>query len=189
MTLAATEQERKGRNLLRLGVIKEADYKLNPVRYRVQDGDLLTDWLYPLVTRAHGDVSDWLYEVGEQVAFAFEAGSDGVGIIFGAIAQDKYLGRSQDPAVKRVSFADGNYVEHNRETGRLVVQARGDVVIKQGRVIVEDGHVIVNKGNVTVENGSVSVPNGDVVASGISLTKHVHEKTAPHAVLKSGKPE
>ena len=195
MSLGEAEQERKSRGLIRLGVISEANYK-GSVRYRVQDGDIETDWLYPMMTRAAGDVSEWFYEVGEQVVFLHESGGDGIGVIMGAIAQDSYETYVEDPKVKRVTFANGNYAEHNRETGSLTIQASGDIFIKKGNVIVEDGSVVVKQGSVTVEKGDVTVaegdinvPKGDVVASGVSLTKHVHEKTAPHLSAKSGKPE
>lgn len=187
------------RNILRVGVIAEVDYG-QPVRYRVEDGlddagePFLSDWLYPLMSRAFNDVESRLYEQGEQVGTFQLPGCD-IGFVIGSVEQAGHERGARDPDITRHDFKNGAYVEHNRATGALTVLAKSAVIIKEGNVIVEDGHVVVKKGSVTVEqgdvtvsDGSINVPNGDVIASGVSLVEHLHVGVSP-GTGKTGSPE
>lgn len=161
------ELERRVRNGMRIGVIFEVDY--NQPAYRVRDGEFESDWLYPLTDRASNDVSWKGYEVGEQVAFLMESGGEGVGVILGAIYQNKHPAPDSSPDVRSLWFGGGDFVSHDRRSNRLTIKFKGDVVLQAGSLVVEQGNI--------------SVPGGDVVASGISLVGHKHGGVLPGKAL------
>lgn len=135
-----TELERLVANLLRIGVIAEADYDAAKVKVRL--GDLVTGWLPWFTDFAKGDKSWKAPEVGEQVMVLSPSGDLAQGVALPSIYQTAAPAPSTKVGVSRAVFADGLIIEHDRDNKRTVLngwESEGTLEIRFKNVIIKTG--------------------------------------------------
>jgi len=168
------ELERRLWNLLRPGVIAEADY--GAAKVKIQSGDLVTGWIPWLTTRAAGDSDWWAPEVGEQVLMLSPGGDPAQAVVLPALYQQAHPAPAADENVRRVKFADGTVIEYDRAAHRLKVDCVGDIEIHAAKNVTVnvDGNVTANAGgNMTADvDGDVALTSGgrfDVKAAAVKF--------------------
>jgi phage baseplate assembly protein gpV len=119
-----TDNGRRLHNLVRYGIVYEANYEEGEIRVSTQDGELITDWIPWATMRAGGDLSWWAPEVGEVVLLLAPSGE-----LSNAVALPAAFSNDRRPAnretVKREVFADGAVHEYDRERHRHLIDLTG----------------------------------------------------------------
>lgn len=132
------ENDRRLANIAQMGVIEEVNYD-NPPKARVRVGELLTGWLRMSAMRAGGD-KDWaVFEEGEEVLIVASSGNLTQGVIVCALNNGGNPGNANSADIRRTDYGNGSFVEHNRATGKLVINATGDIDISAGGNITLNG--------------------------------------------------
>jgi phage baseplate assembly protein V len=132
-----SELDRKLANIIRLGVIKEANYK--QARVRVQIGKLLTDWLPWVSGRAGSDRSWSAPSVGEQVVLLSPSGEMAQGVVLPSIYQQKHPAPCDKEAKNAYIFNDGTSYSYDKELHHLILS------------VVENGKFTIKVGDSTLE--------------------------------------
>ncbi|MGE4296937.1 MAG: phage baseplate assembly protein V [Desulfovibrionaceae bacterium] len=132
------ELERKLPNVVRVGTVEAADYPA--ARVRVRTGDIVTGWLPWLTVRAGMDRSWWAPEVGEQTVVLSPSGELAQGVVLFGLYRDAHPAIADVPTIHRVEYADGAFIEYDREQHILSAYVPGDIVA------VADGNVAVTAG-------------------------------------------
>ena len=193
---AATENDRKLANVAMVGTIAELDEAA--ARVRVNADGLVTDWLPWSAGRAGPGVREWSApEVGEQVVLLCPYGDPSQGVVLGSVYQDAHAAPANLKTTHRTEYADGAFVEYDREAhamkvdvpsgGKIELCIGGTVLLlEDGKATLTTDEFIVNapqstfngdvtvNGNVDVSGGNVTVTGGDVTADGKSLKTHTH---------------
>jgi phage baseplate assembly protein V len=145
------ELERRLNNVLRKGVIEEADY--DTARVRVRSGDLLTGWLPWITRRASNDADWWAPEVGEQVMLMSPAGDPAQGVVQPAIYQQAHPAPENRETVRRIDFKDGGFFEYDRESGAMTINVVGnaDITVGGKTTLVSDNTVEIDGGSGAVK--------------------------------------
>ncbi|MDG4811658.1 phage baseplate assembly protein V [Hydrogenovibrio sp. 3SP14C1] len=162
-------------NILRMGVIHQADYDKPRVKVKIGESEsgqpLLTDWL-PFFSNRAGNDREWHPpEVGEQVMVLSPNGELNTGAVLPAIFQEAFAANSNSPDIHRKDYQDGTVVEYNRKTHKLKVDCVGSVEVNgaQNLDVNFDGQVEVNAPTTIINteqthNGNM-VLNGNLVVS------------------------
>jgi len=132
-----SEIDRKLANLIRVGTVKEADYK--KARVRIQIGKILTDWL-PWVTSRAGQDRNWSApSVGEQVVLLSPSGEMAQGVVVPAIYQQKHPAPSDKETDIAFVFQDGSKVLYDKEKHHFTVSVvtDGTLTLKIGESSLE----------------------------------------------------
>ena len=140
----ATDTARRVHNLIRYGVVEEADYEAAVVRVSMQDGELLSDWVPWWTLRAGPDRYWWAPEVGEVVLLLSPSGELGTGLVLPAGFSNQNQPADRE-TVKRTVYEDGTVVEYDREAHRFLLdctESEGDVVVRAANVHVEAGQEV-----------------------------------------------
>lgn len=153
------------KNIIRVGRVTK--YHPDPTKHlaRVlfEDKTATESFWLPIILKNTLQNKDyWMPDKGELVVCLFMPSGNAQGFILGSIYQDvdKPSVSSDDRRnVRYVGFGDGTFIEYNRETHTLTIDAQGPINI--------------------VATGNINVI-GDVIAGGISLENHTH--TAPNGV-------
>jgi phage baseplate assembly protein V len=148
------ELERRLNNMVRLGTIAEADYPA--ARVRVKSGDLLTAWVPWLTRRASNDGDWWAPEVGEQVMLVSSCGDPAQAVAIPAVYQQAHPAAKDRESVARIDFADGGFVQYDREAGELSINVTGQTVITVG----DDANITVGGKTTLVSDGTVEIDGG-----------------------------
>ena len=114
-----SELSRAVRDIIRIGVVAEVDTTLGLCR--VQSGELVTDWLHWLTSRAGSSRTWWAPSVGEQVLLLSLGDELDTGLVLPGIYSDDFPAPSASPQAYHVSFSDGAVLEYEPETGALTV--------------------------------------------------------------------
>lgn len=136
-------------NMIRHGTIAAVDHgdpaQGKPPRCRVQTGKILTGWI-PFYTRRAGSTNDWdPVSDGEQCTVFSPSGDLAQGVALVGLYSDANPATSNDPAVHRVEWANGDYVEHNAETGAYSLKVAGHVNIEAASLTINcTGAVSIN---------------------------------------------
>lgn len=155
----ATDQARRANNLIRYGVVKEADYSKAMIRVETQGGEITTDWIPWATMRAGNDKSWDPIEVGEVVMLLSPSGELANAVAMPAV----WSGNNQNgdrAGLHRRTYQDGTVVEYDRQAHRLLVDttgSTGSVVIKtQSARIEAAGAVEVEaQGQVTLKGSQI----------------------------------
>lgn len=136
-------------NMIRHGIIAQVDHG-DPAqnklpKCRVQTGAILTGWL-PFYARRAGSTNEWdPVSIGEQCTVFSPGGELAQGVALVGLYSDANPPCSNHPAVHRTEWANGDYVEHNAETGAYSLKASGHVNIEAARLTIQcSGAVIIN---------------------------------------------
>lgn len=127
-----SELDRKLANLIRVGTVKEADYK--KARVRIQIGKILTDWL-PWVTSRAGQDRNWSApSVGEQVVLLSPSGEMAQGVVIPAIYQNKHPAPSDKETDVAFVFQDGSKAIYDKKEHHLSI-----FLITEGKLTLNVG--------------------------------------------------
>lgn len=132
----ATEHSRRISNVIRYGVVKEADYAKALIRVELQDGELLSDWIPWITLRANNDRFWWAPEVGEVMLLLAPSGELANAVALPAAFSNENQNGDR-PTVQRQTFEDGTVIEYDRasHTYTLDATASGGTVIVKASLI------------------------------------------------------
>ena len=161
------ELARRLANVVRPGVVAEADYALARVRVQYGGPGAVTGWLPWLAGRSGGDREWWAPEIGEQVLILAPSGELSNGIVLAAIYQTSRPAPASSSDVHLVRYSDGAEIEYDRAEHRL------RAVLPEGgaaEITAPDGVTII--GDVTV-TGDVAVTGGVTATEDIEADGNV----------------
>lgn len=202
-TYNLVELSRRLENLIRVGVIAEADYTIARVRvtYATDENNapVNTNWLPWLTQRAGNDADWWPPEVGEQVLLICPSGDLAQGFVLPAVYQQNHPAPDSVATKRRINFADGSFFEYDRAahkftltvnggdcmlntTGNLDAAIGGDALINaSGNLDATVGAdaIISASGNVNVDGTAINLNQG--TSGGVVCQLHVCSLTgSPH---------
>ena len=161
------ELARRLANVVRPGVIAEADYAASRVRVKYGEGleEALTEWLPWVTTRAGGDRTWHAPEVGEQVLLLSPSGDLAQAVALPGIYQDSRSAPAADVDKHLTHYSDGAEIEYDRAAHKLkaVLPAGGTAEITADGGVAITGDVTIT-GNVTA-TGNIDA-EGDIEAGG-----------------------
>jgi phage baseplate assembly protein V len=132
---AISELNRKLANIVRIGVVKEIDYE--KARVRVKIGEILTDYL-PWITSKAGKDRDWSPpDIDEQVMVFSPLGEISLGVVLAGIYQEKYPAPENKKEINSVKFQDGTKLSYNQEKHHLKIDVVDKITLKVGESSIE----------------------------------------------------
>lgn len=171
---------------MQFGIVAAVDEAAHNLRVRLPAlENMETDWL-PMITPAAGGNRFYsLPDEGELVVCLLDARGE-TGCVVGAVynAADTPPAADKDKWVRR--FNNGTVIEHDRQTGDVLVQTQGVVTIDADAVVKKT--LTVNglftytagmagsggSGSAAKIDGAIEA-TGDIKSKGISLTDHHHD--------------
>lgn len=134
---------RRIESLIRLGTIDQVDHAAR--KLRVKTGGLLTGWL-PWPAEVGRNYRRWRpLRTGTQVVLACPSGDPAQAVIIQILYTDALDAPSTDPAVDRIDFDNGSFIQHNAESGKLHVHAAGDLHLTAvGNIVINGTRVDIN---------------------------------------------
>jgi phage baseplate assembly protein V len=143
------EIRRRLDNMIRSGTIAAVDHG-DPEQgrlpcCRVQTGKILTGWL-PFFTVRAGNTNEWNpVSVNEQCTILSPSGDLAQGQVLVGLYSAANPPCSNVPAVHRVEWANGDYVEHNAQSGAYSLKLTGHVQIDAASLTIQcSGAVKIN---------------------------------------------
>lgn len=170
---------RRLENLVRMGTVEQVRHG-KPARCRVRTGELLTNWVPWIAYRAGGPDSGRRWSPpakGEQCLLLAPGGDLGNAVALPGIYSDAMPQGSEEENVDRTDWSPTEYMQHDRATGRLVIDCAQEIELRIGGQV----RLLVNADGVT------GWP--DVIGNAaISLVNHVHSGVSV-GVSTTGAPE
>lgn len=172
--LTPNELLRRLENTIRPGVV--ATVSPDTARVRVQSGQLLTDWLPWIETRA-GNVRTWCPpSPGEQCLVLSPGGDMAAGWVLVGAPSTANPAPSDSPDTQLTQYPDGTAVQYNHAEHTLHVQ------------LCESGTASITASSITL-NGSVSVLGPSLTHNGKNVgDTHTHSGIAP-GTASTGAPD
>lgn len=192
-----SELSRSVRDIIRIGIVAEVDTKIGLCR--IQTGEILTDWLHWLTSRAGSSRTWWAPSLGEQVLLLSLGGELDTGFVLPGIYSDHFPAPSASPQAYHVSFSDGAVLEYEPETGALTVSgvqtadisaatsisatAPNVIVTASSKITLDTPEVVcTNKlttGSLEVKKGGAMKGNiahsgGAFTSNGVQVDTHTH---------------
>ncbi|WP_341816166.1 phage baseplate assembly protein V [Wolbachia endosymbiont (group B) of Elophila nymphaeata] len=132
---AISELQRKLANIVRIGVVKEIDYEKAKVRVKI--GELLTDYL-PWITSKAGKDRDWSPpDIDEQVVVFSPLGELSLGVVLAGIYQEKYHSPENKKEINSIKFQDGTRLLYDKEKHNLEIEVVDKITLKAGGSSIE----------------------------------------------------
>jgi phage baseplate assembly protein V len=212
MSYAVAELDRRLANLVRIGTIAAIDLAASPPVVRVDLGDVVTDWLPWLTTRA-GGVRHWSPpDLNEQVMLLAPSGELAQAVVLPGVFCDAFPANGTAQLLDRTTYPDGSVVEYDAAAHKLTVSVgTGSVVVNCATATVNastsvklDTPETICTGNLTVQkkltyqggmagsnsqggataviSGGLTLTGGDITADGIGLKSHRHTAQGSNAV-------
>jgi len=178
-----TELLRLLRNLIRVGTIIAVD--ADKWLCRVGTGDLETNWLPWLTSRAGNARTWWMPSEGEQVLLLSIGGELTTAFVLPAIFSDEFSPPSVSPQALVTIFPDGARFEYEPESSRLLIEGVKNVVIKADEQILfdtpkvlcstllETSRLLVTGGGEM--KGDVKHSGGELSSNGVVVDAHKHK--------------
>lgn len=193
-----SELNRRLANIIRIATVSEIDY--DTAKVIVAIGELRSDWLPWLSSRAGNNVTWSAPDIGEQVIVLAPSGDLSQAVILSALYQNNFPAQENSGDVHAIEYGDGTKISYNRQTHNLdiVLCAEGSTNIEtnagltviardQGIQLTGDttitGDVAITgdvtiTGNVAITGALTSTEtissDSDVTTAGISLKTHTH---------------
>ncbi|WP_341821723.1 MULTISPECIES: phage baseplate assembly protein V [unclassified Wolbachia] len=134
-SFAISELNRKVANIIRIGVVKEVDYEKAKVRVKI--GELLTDFL-PWITSRAGEERSWLPpSINEQVVILSPLGELSLGVVLAGIYQQKYAASENKKEINSVKFQDGTKFTYDKGKHHLEIEVVDKITLKAGESSIE----------------------------------------------------
>ena len=170
---------RRLENLVRMGTVEQVRHGA-PARCRVRAGELLTNWVPWIALRAGGSAKGRRWSppaVGEQCLLLALGGDLGNAVALPGIYSDAMPQGSVEEDMDRTDWSATDYMEHDRATGRLVIDCAQEIEFRIGG----ERRLLINA------TGVYGWP--DVFGDGrISLVHHLHSGVVP-GISSTGEPE
>ncbi len=135
------------KRLIRVGTVSSVNAAEGTVRVAFAAQDDMVTYELPVITRGSKNNKDyWLPDVDEQVLCLFLPNTSGRGVCDGFVLGTFYS--SVDAPVENsgdvhaVKYGDGTIIKHDRSTGKLTINATGDIDIIAGGKISINGQTI-----------------------------------------------
>lgn len=135
------------KRLIRVGTVSSVNVAAGTVRVAFAAQDDMVTYELPVITRGSKNNKDyWLPDVDEQVLCLFLPNTSGRGVCDGFVLGTFYS--SVDAPVENsgdvhaVKYGDGTIIKHDRSTGKLTINATGDIDIIAGGKITINGQTI-----------------------------------------------
>lgn len=135
------------KRLIRVGTVSSVNAAAGTVRVAFAAQDDMVTYELPVITRSSKNNKDyWLPDVDEQVLCLFLPNTSGRGVCDGFVLGTFYS--SVDAPVENsgdvhaVKYGDGTIIKHDRSTGKLTINATGDIDIIAGGKITINGQTI-----------------------------------------------
>lgn len=135
------------KRLIRVGTVSSVNAAAGTVRVAFAAQDDMVTYELPVITRGSKNNKDyWLPDVDEQVLCLFLPNTSGRGVRDGFVLGTFYS--SVDAPVENsgdvhaVKYGDGTIIKHDRSTGKLTINATGDIDIIAGGKITINGQTI-----------------------------------------------
>lgn len=135
------------KKLIRVGTVSSVNAAAGSVRVAFAAQDDMVTYELPVITRGSKNNKDyWLPDVDEQVLCLFLPNTSGRGVCDGFVLGTFYS--SIDAPVENsgdvhaVKYGDGTIIKHDRSTGKLTINATGDIDIIAGGKITINGQTI-----------------------------------------------
>ena len=135
------------KRLIRVGTVSSVNAAAGTVRVAFAAQDDMVTYELPVITRGSKNNKDyWLPDVDEQVLCLFLPNTSGRGVCDGYVLGTFYS--SVDAPVENsgdvhaVKYGDGTIIKHDRSTGKLTINATGDIDIIAGGKITINGQTI-----------------------------------------------
>ena len=135
------------KRLIRVGTVSSVNAAAGTVRVAFAAQDDMVTYELPVITRGSKNNKDyWLPDVDEQVLCLFLPNTSGRGVCDGFVLGTFYS--SVDAPVENsgdvhaVKYGDGTIIKHDRSTGKLTINATGDIDIIAGGKITINGTTI-----------------------------------------------
>ncbi|WP_353285207.1 phage baseplate assembly protein V [Wolbachia endosymbiont (group A) of Beris morrisii] len=132
---AIAELNRRLANIMRIGLVKEMDYK--KARVRIKVGEFLTDWLPWITARAGEDRSWFAPNIDEQVIVLSPFGELSLGVVLPAIYQQKYFPSERKENADIFEFQDGSKVSYDKKDHHLEITVADKITLKVGKSEIE----------------------------------------------------
>lgn len=132
---AISELQRKLANIVRIGVVKEIDYEKAKVRVKI--GDIVTDYL-PWITSRAGEERSWLPpSINEQVVILSPLGELSLGVVLAGIYQQNYSAPENSEMINSLVFQDGTKFTYDKEKHHLEIEVADKITLKAGESSIE----------------------------------------------------
>lgn len=135
------------KRLIRVGTVSSINAAAGTVRVAFAAQDDMVTYELLVITRGSKNNKDyWLPDVDEQVLCLFLPNTSGRGVCDGFVLGTFYS--SVDAPVENsgdvhaVKYSDGTIIKHDRSTGKLTINATGDIDIIAGGKITINGQTI-----------------------------------------------
>lgn len=135
------------KRLIRVGTVSSVNAAAGTVRVAFAAQDDMVTYELPVITRGSKNNKDyWLPDVDEQVLCLFLPNTSGRGVCDGFVLGTFYS--SVDAPVENrgdvhaVKYGDGTIIKHDRSTGKLTINATGDIDIIAGGNVTINGQTI-----------------------------------------------
>lgn len=156
---------------LRFGRIDEVDNSKGLFRVRFEEDGIVSPWMSGIVPNSKSTKFALPYEKDEHVVCSMDDHCD-TGVILGAL-----YSKAAQPTITGgkygVEFSDGSKVEFDPASGKLTIEAQGEVNISAAPKVVITGNLEVS--------GFIKA-NGEVTAmatsTNVSLSTHIHPTPA-----------
>ncbi|MBC6685934.1 phage baseplate assembly protein V [Wolbachia pipientis] len=134
-SFAISELNRKLANVIRIGIVKEIDCEKAKVRVKI--GDIVTDYL-PWITSKAGKDRDWSPpDIDEQVVVFSPLGELSLGVVLAGIYQEKYPAPENKKEINSVKFQDGAKFTYDKEKHHLEIEVVDKITLKAGESSIE----------------------------------------------------
>lgn len=158
-------------NVVRTGIITEVDTE--NWLCRVATGELVTNWIPWLTTRAGGAVTWWAPSVDEQVLLLSVGGDLSAAFVLPAIYSNDRPPPSTDEKAMVTDFPDGARFEYSPATGTLHVSGVKKTIYESESIEMNTDEFTLNAGK-TVINGPVEQSGGSMSSNGVVVDGHDH---------------
>lgn len=135
------------KKLIRVGTVSSVNPAAGTVRVAFAAQDDMVTYELPVITRGSKNNKDyWLPDVDEHVLCLFLPNVSGRGVCDGFVIGTFYS--SVDAPVENsgdvhaVKYGDGTIIKHDRRTGKLTINATGDIDIIAGGNVTINGQTI-----------------------------------------------
>lgn len=135
------------KRLIRVGTVSSVNAAAGTVRVAFAAQDDMVTYELPVITRGSKNNKDyWLPDVDEQVLCLFLPNTSGRGVCDGFVLGTFYS--SVDAPVENsgdvhaLKYGDGTIIKHDRSTGKLTINATGDIDIIAGGKVTINGQTI-----------------------------------------------
>lgn len=138
--------EAKVNQMVRVCKVSSIDPKAGTARVELPDSDGMESFDLPVLF--HKTQDDKFYsmpDIGEQVVCVFLPIGLEQGFVIGSFYSKEDTVTSPSPDKARVDFSNGAFLEHDRDTGRLMISIEGDIdVTAKGNITIIGARIDLN---------------------------------------------